>query len=101
LGKYGLLSYRADSVIGGHVDHDDYTNREVEFNSIFGNNFNLKSLPRQGPAFTSVEKNKVRQDKGTFDVIFYLVATLFKASLGMYLYFLASLIFFTTVSSID
>jgi len=72
---------RADSVIGGNVDHDDYTNHEVEFHSIFGNNFGLKSLPKHGPAFTSVEKNKIRQDKGTFDVIFYLVATLFKASL--------------------
>ena len=83
--------FRADSVIGGNVDHDDYTNHEVEFHSIFGNNFGLKSLPKHGPAFTSVEKNKIRQDKGTFDVIFYLVATLFKASLGM---FMSSIIFF-------
>ena len=78
-------------MIGGNVDHDDYTNHEVEFHSIFGNNFGLKSLPKHGPAFTSVEKNKIRQDKGTFDVIFYLVATLFKASLGMFMF---SIIFF-------
>lgn len=72
---------RADSVIGGHVEHDDYTNREIEPDSIFGNNFNLNSIPRQGPTFASVEKNKLRQDKGTFDVVFYLVANLFKAPL--------------------
>ena len=78
-------------MIGGNVDHDDYTNHEVEFHSIFGNNFGLKSLPKHGPAFTSVEKNKIRQDKGTFDVIFYLVATLFKASLGRFMF---SIIFF-------
>ena len=77
---------RADSVIGGHVEHDDYTKLcQIEHHPVFKNNFNLDALPRQGPTFTTVEKNKLRQDKGTFDVIFYLVANLFKAPLGKYL----------------
>ena len=76
---------RADSVIGGHVEHDDYTKLcQIEHHPVFKNNFNLDALPRQGPTFTTVEKNKLRQDKGTFDVIFYLVANLFKAPLGKY-----------------
>ena len=71
-------------MIGGHVDHDDYKHREIEPHPIFGNNFNLNSMPRHGPTFTSIEKNKLRQDKGTFDVILYLVANLFKAPLCKY-----------------
>ena len=70
---------RYDSVIGDDVELDDYSSRSIEPHAIFGNNFDLTHLPRKGPVFATVEKSKLRQDRGTFDVIFYLVVYLFKA----------------------
>ena len=72
------------------MDHDDYSNREIKPHSLYGNNFNLTNFPRQGSVFASVEKNKLRHDTSTFDVIFYLVANLFQASL-FYLHLLHGL----------
>ena len=74
---------RTDSVIGiaGQEEHDDYSARVIEPHALFGNNFDLNSVPQQGGrVFASVEKFKPRQDKGTFDAIFYLVANVFRAS---------------------
>lgn len=70
---------RYDSVIGSDVELDDYTTRLIEPHSLFGNNFDLMKPPQQGQVFAFAEKNKLRQDKGTFDVIFYLLVYLFKA----------------------
>lgn len=71
---------RFDSVVGGDVELDYFTSQGVEeHHPLFGNNFGLSTFPKQGPVFASVEKLKMRQDKSTFDVIFYLLTYLFKS----------------------
>ena len=75
-----IIFYRYDSVIGSYDEHDDHSARYVEPHKLFGNNFDLHTLPRHGVVFSTVEKFKNRQDKGVYDVVFYLAATLFKVS---------------------
>ena len=59
----------------------------IEPHPLFGNNFDLINLPKHGLVYQSVEKAKLRGDQGTFDVLFYLAAKLFKVS-NFYLHLL-------------
>ena len=82
-----LFVSRFDSVIGGTEDLDEYSARVIEPHPLFGNNFDLINLPKHGLVYQSVEKAKLRGDQGTFDVLFYLAAKLFKVS-NFYLHLL-------------
>ena len=78
-----LSVFRYDCVIGNYDEHDEFTARVIEPHPLFGNNFDLQSIPKQGPVHSSVDKFKSRQDKGVFDVIFYLAAKLFRVSISL------------------